>query len=64
MGGKILTKYGLSHRCATFMANEETYTDLCCCSYDWCNKLVVNELPVVMDDERPSLVMYYDEKRK
>ncbi|VDK78864.1 unnamed protein product [Litomosoides sigmodontis] len=52
LNGKILTKYGLTHKCGTFMATEETYTDLCCCNYDWCNKLIANELPIVMDREK------------
>ncbi|VDM96390.1 unnamed protein product [Thelazia callipaeda] len=47
--GKFLNKYGLRHKCGTFMVNDTTYTDLCCCSYDWCNKLKINELPIAVD---------------
>lgn len=50
--GKILIKYGLKHKCGTFMATEKTYADLCCCNYDWCNKLKVNESPVIMDGKK------------
>ncbi|KAK6113013.1 hypothetical protein QQG55_49935 [Brugia pahangi] len=52
LNGKILTKYGLTHKCGTFMANEKTYADLCCCNYNWCNRLKVNELPLVMDSKK------------
>uniref|UniRef100_A0A915PZ67 Uncharacterized protein n=1 Tax=Setaria digitata TaxID=48799 RepID=A0A915PZ67_9BILA len=48
--GKFLTKYGLVHKCGTFMTTEETYSDLCCCNYDWCNKLKVNELPAMSNE--------------
>lgn len=45
--GKILTKYGLTHKCGTFQANRSTFTDLCCCNFDWCNKLKVKEPPIL-----------------
>uniref|UniRef100_A0A0R3RWQ8 Activin_recp domain-containing protein n=1 Tax=Elaeophora elaphi TaxID=1147741 RepID=A0A0R3RWQ8_9BILA len=48
LNGKILRKYGLTHKCGTFMTSEQTFADLCCCNYDWCNKLKVNELPIVV----------------
>ncbi|EFO13807.1 hypothetical protein LOAG_14721 [Loa loa] len=52
LSGKILTKYGLTHKCGTFMTTATTFADLCCCNYDWCNRLKFNELPIVMDGKK------------
>ncbi|KAM3727855.1 Bone morphogenetic protein receptor type-1B [Dirofilaria immitis] len=52
LNGRIMMKYGLRHKCGTFMITDRSYSDLCCCNYDWCNKLKVNELPIITMDDK------------